>query len=156
MKQLIYIFILVHSFTALCGQEALPSYTFEKVEVLQEEESKPIVVFLHTDWCRYCKRMQKVVFTDPSIQKVLTDKYYYIPFDAEQKETVSFGDNDFKFKPTGLDTGVHEIAEQLGTIDGVLNFPSLVILNTSNEIVFQYGEYLSTQELLQVLNGAID
>ena len=75
--------------------------------------------------------------------------------DAEGEEDITYRGHTFRFRPTGRNTGVHELAEQLGTIDGQLNYPTLVALNTSNEIVFQYGGLMDAKELLAVLEALL-
>jgi len=50
---------------------------------------------------------------------------------------------------------VHELAKQLGTINGKLNYPALVVLNAKNEIVFQYDGYLNAEELEAILKETL-
>lgn len=125
--------------------------SFEETEQLQKEESRNILVFIHTEWCKFCKTMENTTFRDEGVRKILSDEYYFVDFDVEERSDVTYGGHVFRYKPTGRKTGVHELAEILGTVDGVLSFPALVILNPENEIIFQYGGFLDAAGLQSVL-----
>ena len=125
--------------------------TFSDLETLMEENPKPVVVFLHTDWCSYCALMEKKTFKDSEVVKELNKDFYYISFNAETKEDIKFKDHLFKFKKRGLKSGEHELALALGKQN---SFPGLVILNSNLEIIYQYFSYLKPKQLLIILNLA--
>ncbi|MGI9526395.1 MAG: thioredoxin family protein [Weeksellaceae bacterium] len=129
----------------------LHEYSFEEVDQLVKEEPKNIVVFLHTDWCSYCAMMDKTVFDNPDIVNILNQYYYYTPLNAEIDKEIQFGGNTFKFKPTGYKTGVHELAAALGSINGDLSYPTLVVLNEKYEITFQYSGLLDAKTVKEIL-----
>ena len=35
---------------------------FEEIATLQQLEPRPMVIFIHTDWCRYCQGMKNTTF----------------------------------------------------------------------------------------------
>jgi thiol:disulfide interchange protein len=43
------------------GFAQLKSY-FKRQKKLSAENPKPIVVFVHTSWCKYCKMMENITF----------------------------------------------------------------------------------------------
>jgi len=129
----------------------LESYSFSELDSLQTAEEKNMVVFLHTDWCRYCQVMKNTTFTDEKIINLLNEEFWFADLNAETKQDIDFHGHTFKYKPTGYKTGTHELAEQLGTINGKMTYPTICILNAEYEIIFQYGELLSANELLGVL-----
>ena len=135
--------------------QSLNTYTFAEAEQLQEEEERPYFIFIHTDWCRYCLGMRNNVFTNPSVIKILNKSFYLIIFNAENEEDVFFSGRSFLFKPNGKNTGIHELADALGNIDGKLTFPSSVILLPKNEITFQYGGFIPGDELLELLETTL-
>lgn len=129
----------------------MTSYTFEEVDSLQSVAARPIVVFIQADWCKYCKIMENTTLQDPTIIKVLQEKFYFISFDGEEERDILFREHTFRFKPRGQGTGVHELAEQLGTIDGQLSYPTICILNEKEEIVFQYTGFLKAKVFRKIL-----
>jgi len=146
MKYFFYILL----FISQCTWAQLKSYSFEEIDTLKEE--KNIVVFLRAEWCKYCKVMENTTFRNEKVITELNNNFYFISFDGEQKEAVTFQKHIFKFKSTGKKTGVHELAEALGTFKGKISYPTVVILNTKKEIIFQHPYLLKPQELLKILH----
>lgn len=146
-KYLIYILLL--SSHTIWAQ--LNSYSFEDISTLKEQ--KPIVVFLHTNWCKYCKLMENTTLKNKKVINKLNKDFYFISFNGEKKDSIVFQNHTFKFKSTGKNTGIHELAEALGTYKSKVSFPTTIILNSNKEIIFQYPYALKTNEFLKVLNS---
>lgn len=133
----------------------LQSYSFTEIDNLQKTDKKNIVVFIHTDWCKYCQAMKNTTFKDEKVIKLLNENFWFTDLNAEEKQDINFNGHTFKYKPTGNKTGIHELAEQLASINRNVSYPTLCILNTNYEITFQYGGFLSSTNLLKVLNEAL-
>lgn len=129
----------------------LKSYSFEEVEQLTKTNPKPIVVFVHTSWCKICKMMEQSTFKNSEVINELNTNFYFVPLDAETKRDIWFNEHQFQFKPTGTTTGVHELATALATIDGVVSYPTLTVLDLERTIVFQKNSYLDAKTVLLVL-----
>ncbi len=128
------------------------SYSFEQLDSLEKVNNKPIIIFIHTVWCNYWQQMENTTFKNDSIIKLLNSKFYFVDFDVEEKRSVKFNGHTFNYKPTGNDTGIHELAEQLATVDHKISYPTLCFLNAKYEIIFQYNQYLNTNDLLTILH----
>lgn len=116
-------------------------------------EQRPVAVFLHTEWCRFCKNMEQTTFQNKQVVELLNERYYFVSFDGEQKESVTFRSHRFQYQPSGRNTGTHELAIALGTINGSLAYPAFVILNPDYEIVFQHNAFLTAKELANILEA---
>lgn len=149
MKKLFF-FIIIFGITST-GFCQLKSRTCEEVDSLQQIQNRKIVVFIHTDWCQFCQRMKATTFKDPEIIEKLNSDFYFIDFNAEEKRDIKFNNHTFKYKPSGNNVGVHELALQLGTINNQIAYPTLCVLNEKNEIIFQYNIYLGTKEFKVLL-----
>lgn len=159
MKKLDFLFLLLllgYTATSWSQNEALIGYAFEEVDSLFEAEARPLAVFIHTDWCRFCKNMEQSSLKNEAVKAMLNEGFYFLSLDAEQETAISFRGHSFPFKPNGRSTGVHALAEALGMIDGTLNYPTFVILNTDFEIVFQYSAFLSGKALEHVLRKELE
>ncbi|RDV10373.1 thioredoxin family protein [Pontibacter diazotrophicus] len=150
MKRLLLVVVLV-GITKLPAVAQPDSFRFEQLEGLQEAERRPVVVFISADWCRYCSRMKMSTLQDERVVKLLNESFYFVSLNAEEKKDTPFYGHTFKYRPTGNETGVHELAEQLGSINGHLSFPTLSVLNADMEIIYQHGGYLSAKELSTIL-----
>lgn len=116
---------------------------FEQIDSLQKIEKRNVVVFIHTDWCKYCQTMQNTTFKNDSIVHKLNNQFYFIDLNAEQKRDIVFNGHTFKYKPTGANTGIHELAEQLATVDNKVAYPTLCFLNPTNEIIFHFNQFIN-------------
>ncbi|MFV8377678.1 thioredoxin family protein [Flavobacterium sp. LB3R33] len=133
------------------GFAQLRSVSFEEIDSLQSIEKRKTIVFIQTDWCQFCHAMKNTTFKNEEIIKELNTALYFVNFNAEEKRTVVFNKTTFQFKPTGNNSGTHELAIALGTINKQLNFPVLCVLNSENEIIFQHSGYLKPKELKLIL-----
>jgi thioredoxin-related protein len=129
----------------------LKTHSFEEVEQLSKENPKPIVVFIHTSWCKYCKIMENSTFKNPAVIKELNENFYFISLDAEKKREINFNNHTFRFKPTGTNTGIHELATALATIDERVVYPTLTVLDTDYTILLQKHSYLNAKSVLSIL-----
>lgn len=95
--------------------------------------------------------MENSTFKNPEIITILNDNFYFISLDAESKDDIYFNNHTFHFKPNGQNTGIHELATALATIDSQVAYPTVTILQTDFSIVFQKHSFLSSKELLIIL-----
>lgn len=125
--------------------------SFEELEEVQANQPRPVVVLIMTSWCKYCHDMKNSMLKNKEIANLLSSKYYFVFLNAEERKDIVYQGQRFKFKPTGNKTGVHELAEQLGTINNMISYPSLCFLNAENEIIYQHEGYLNSKALSEIL-----
>ena len=125
--------------------------TFQQVDSLQRIEERPVVVFIHTDWCRYCQAMKQTTFQDEAVKIWLDSAFYFVSLDAEAQQDIRVQGQTFRYRPTGHGTGQHELAQALGTVEGKLTFPTLCFLNADYEIVYQQAGFVKASQLTKML-----
>lgn len=135
------------------GQAQLNEYAFEQLDSLQDTAPRPVAVFLYTDWCKYCAAMKNTTLRNQEVIKLLNEHYYFISLDAESKTDIHLAGRTFSFKPSGNQQGIHELAEQIGTVNGVIAYPTLCFMNADYEIVFQYKQFINAADLANVLEA---
>ncbi|CAK8725098.1 Thioredoxin-like domain-containing protein [Candidatus Electrothrix aarhusensis] len=59
--------------------------SFEKIEEAAKKKDKPYMFFVYTDWCGFCKKMNKKYFSNPEIKQILS-KYYRIKINPDKGE----------------------------------------------------------------------
>ncbi|MEL7220721.1 MAG: thioredoxin family protein [Bacteroidota bacterium] len=153
IRLLLIFFIL---FAQSRAEAQISVHTFEAVDSLQSLAPRPIMVFIETDWCRYCKKMEHTTFKSTAVMDLLEEQFYFVVLNGEEQRTIRFSGYDFNYKPNGVNTGIHELAEALGTINGQVAYPSTCILNEQYEIVFQYQHFLSAKEMEAVLRAVLE
>lgn len=130
----------------------LKARTFEQTDSLQIIEKRKIIVFIHTDWCKFCQAMKSKTFKNKEIIQQLNETFYFVDFNAEEKLAITFNSQQFRFNPSGNNSGIHDLAIQLGTINNQVNYPVLCVLNERYEIVFQHTGFLSAKDFKLLLD----
>lgn len=125
--------------------------SWEEAVEANKENPKKIFIDVYTDWCGWCKKMDKSTFTDPQIVKQLNDDFYAVKFDAEQKQEINFNGNTFKFVAAGR-RGYHQLAYAL--LDGRMGYPAFVYLNESFERIMLSPGYKQVDQLSKELSFA--
>jgi thioredoxin-related protein len=132
MKNLII--LLAFAFTMNVAAQEQPNstkikwYTIQEAEKLIKESPKPMFIDTYTEWCGWCKKMDKDTFTNPVIAEILNSKFYPVKFDAEQKETISFMGKTFV--NDGKSGKAHQLAVAL--LQGQLSYPTVVFLTAKD------------------------
>ncbi|QSE96935.1 thioredoxin family protein [Fulvivirga lutea] len=106
--------------------------TFEEAVEKLKTEKKKVFIDVYTDWCGWCKVMDKNTFSQPIIAQYLNENFYPVKLDAEQKEDITFNGVTYKFVPSGRN-GYHQLAAAL--LQNKLSYPQFVILNEKMEII---------------------
>jgi thioredoxin-related protein len=157
-KKLIILFIFFGCFT-ICAQmnkeeEVLKTLSFEEVEKLHQQKPKPILIFLYTDWCKICFGMKKTTFKNKDVIHILNEKFYLIYINGEEKRDITFLGKTFKYKPSGKNTGTHQLAKELASIKGKISYPTTIILNTKFEIDLQIDSHINSKKMNTILKKA--
>jgi thioredoxin-related protein len=99
-------------------------YTIQEAEKLSKQAPRPIFVDTYTDWCGWCKKMDKETFTNSVISDILNTKFYPVKFDAEGKESINFSGKTFI--NDGKSGNAHQLA--IALLQGQLSYPTVVFL----------------------------
>lgn len=150
MRNLLTIFLFLSlTSSAFCQLKSIP---FEAIDSLQQIQKRNVIVFIHTDWCKYCQAMKNSTFKNKKIVEQLNNEFYFVDFHAEDKRTIRFNNQTFNYRSTGNTTGVNELAIQLGTVNNQLAYPIICVLNSKNEILFQDTNYRNAKDFEMIIN----
>lgn len=148
MKQLFLVLFFIFSIQG--NSQQLQTYSFEQVEQLVGKNPRPILLYFYTDWCQYCKMLQKSTFKDSKVIEKLTKDYYVIFFKGDSTETIHHLHQKFKFVPTGIKSGYHEVVyHYLGKRQEI--YPTIIFLDEHFREILFLQSYLSSEELLEIL-----
>jgi len=100
--------------------------SFEDAVKLHKENPKKMFIDVYTDWCTFCKVMDRKTFTDPIIIDYINKNYYAVKFNGEGKDPVQFKGKTYLFVEAE-GRGHHELAEHL--LQGKLVYPTYAILD---------------------------
>ncbi len=142
------VLLLFVSVSISTAQEKINWIPITDLEAAIAQEPRPVLIDVYTDWCGWCKRMDKTTFMDAKVVAFINANYYAIKFNAEQKESVSFLDNDFKFVASGR-RGYHELAGAL--LSGQMSYPSYVFMTQEFKVLQVIKGYKTQEEFLPII-----
>lgn len=127
--------LFLYSFTtsseAVEAKTEIKWMTWEEAIAANKKSPKKIFVDVYTDWCGWCKKMDKTTFKDPKVVEYMNKNFYNVKFNAEQRENVAYNGSQLTFRADAGRRGVHELAYAL--LDGQMSYPSYVYLNEKEE-----------------------
>ncbi|MCB0493110.1 MAG: DUF255 domain-containing protein [Cyclobacteriaceae bacterium] len=122
--------------------------TFEEAIEKSKTEKRKIFIDVYTDWCGWCKVMDKNTFSEEKIAKILNEQFYPVKFNAEQKEDVEFSGTTFKFVPSGKN-GYHQLAAAL--LNNQLSYPTVVFLDEEFRMIQPLAGYQKAPEFHKII-----
>lgn len=122
--------------------------TFEQAVEKSKTEKRKIFIDVYTDWCGWCKVMDKNTFNEPQVAKILNEKFYPVKFNAEQTEDVVFSGTTFKFVPSG-NKGYHQLAAAL--LNNQLSYPTVVFLDEEFRMIQPLPGYQKPEEFHKII-----
>lgn len=127
------------------GQKAAPSgkadvqwTNLELAVAKAADQQKAILVDVYTDWCGWCKKMDKEVFADPAVSEILASRFATAKVNGESRES-------FTFK--GQKTDGVGIARSFG----VRGYPAIIFLDSKGEMLTMIPGFMDAQKFLPVV-----
>src|SRR6185503_4150425 len=93
---LIFFLISLSSFKVTPStHDKLAWIDIDQLNVKMKSESKPILIDLYTNWCYWCKVMDKKTYTNSKVISYINEHFYPVKFDAESKEIIKWKNKDY-------------------------------------------------------------
>lgn len=122
--------------------------SFEEAVEASKQNPKKIFIDVYTDWCGWCKVMDKNTFSHETVARYLNENYYSVKLDAEGKEEITFNDHTYKYVSQGR-KGVHELAYAL--LNGNLSYPTVVFLDEEFRMITPVSGYQKPEQFYPIL-----
>ena len=142
---LLFSLISISSF----AQKKINWMTWEQMIEKQKVEKRKVVIDLYTDWCGWCKRMDKTTFVNPVIVDYVNKHYYAVKFNAEQKKELKYDGIVYKFVGSGR-RGYHEFAAAL--TQNNLSYPTYVFLDEDINLLQVIPGYQDAKTFEYIIN----
>lgn len=112
--------------------------TFENAYAKTIKEKKLMMVDVYTDWCSWCKVMDRETFNHPDIVRFARQNMVMAKMNAESDAKVRFQDQDFTQR-------------QLAMRLGVTGYPTVVFFNDRGELLTSVSGYIPADKFLPIL-----
>jgi len=109
---------------------------------LIDDKSKQRIVFFHMNNCGYCNRMKKITLKDVKIQKTIQTNFTFISINIDELDTIIFNNKTYTNR---------DFAHNLE----VSFYPTVLFLDSENEIVYKARGFRSTEKFQYILNFMI-
>ncbi|MCP2045111.1 thioredoxin fold domain-containing protein [Pontibacter sp. HSC-36F09] len=117
----------------------------EAAEKIKKQPRK-VVIDVYTDWCGWCKKMDKSTFTDPAVVAYINRNYYAVKLDAEGKNPITLNGHTYTYQEQYR---AHELAVAL--LQGQMSYPTTVYLDEKFNMLTPVPGYLDATTFHQVL-----
>lgn len=112
-----------------------------------DKKPKKIFVDVYTDWCGWCKKMDKDTFQDPKVAEYMSKNYYMVKLDGEGKAPIVYKGQTFKYVASGR-SGYHEFAAAL--MQGKLSYPTTIFLDEKANMLSPVPGYQKPEPFLKI------
>ena len=136
-------------------QEKVQWLSFEQLEDSLAVKAKKVYIDFYAAWCGYCKKMDRVAYRDPQVIDLLNLEYYAVKMNADTKDTIIFGGDQFINEQIGKSRRpTHQIPLLLASREGQpFSLPAIVILNAEFKLEERFFEYMDAKQLLNFLQA---
>lgn len=122
---IISLIVIFVSFSfAPAEKESVNWVSLSELKELYAKNPKPVLVDIYTDWCGWCKEMDRTTYKHAKLSAYINKNYYAVKFNAESRATVTFNNKSFKYNPAYK---VNELALYLTS--GQLSYPTTVFMS---------------------------
>jgi len=134
---------------SLMAQDKVKWMEWSEVQEQMQIETRKVFVDVYTDWCGWCKQMDKRTFADDNVANYLNENYYPIKFDAEQKEDILLNGKEYRYIKQGR-KGYHELAFEI--LKGKLSYPSIVFIDENMNVIQPIPGFRAPKELNMIMS----
>ena len=119
----------------------------EATEIVASDNSKKVFVDVYTDWCGWCKRMDRDTFGNPQVAAYMSENFLMVKLDGEARENIDYKGRTFKYVPSGR-RGYHELAAAL--LRGKRSYPSVVFMDEQMNMITTVPGYHQAEPFLNI------
>ncbi|MDP1676817.1 MAG: DUF255 domain-containing protein [Bacteroidota bacterium] len=139
MKKIFLVLLLIIGYSTGLSAKDLQWKKFNEGIIEAKKSGKKILVDVYTDWCKWCKEMDKKTYADKMISTYLKKNYVIIKLNAEGNERLNY---------QGQTISPREFAQGMG-VDG---YPATVFLQSDGKPITLLPGYSTPDQFIHVLS----
>ena len=143
MRRFLFVYALVtFSLFAVIAQSDISSPRWlgweEGVREVQVS-GKYMLVDVYTDWCGWCKKMDRAVYTHARVQELLAARFVTVKLNAESETVITNGTNRYT-------------EQECAKLLNVQSYPTILVFDSNFHLVVRLSGYRETDEFVRFLN----
>ncbi|WP_205504528.1 thioredoxin family protein [Rufibacter psychrotolerans] len=128
------------------SKESLQWLTLEQALEKSRQHPRKILIDVYTDWCGWCRKMDKQVYQNPEVVRKLRQDFYVVKLNAEQRQPITIQGKTYRYQEKYRS---HELA--LALLNGQMSYPSTVFLNERQQVMERVPGYIPPKDFLRAL-----
>jgi len=115
---------------------------------LAKQEGKIIILDLYTDWCGWCKKMDKETFTNPEIVSIVSTEFVAVKLNPEKPDAIYY------YK--GRKVSGKQLLAILSKSQGDIKYPAILFIYPDNDMVYSEEGFQKASVCKQLLRAHLN
>ncbi len=120
--------------------------TIDELQIAMKKQPRKVFFDVYTDWCGWCKVMDKKTFSNKEVIKYMNRNFYAVKLNAERQDSILFLGKMYGYLPNYKS---HQLAVEL--LGGRMSYPTSVIMDEQFQNPAPIPGYLDVTKIEKIL-----
>ena len=127
-------------------REKLDWMDMNELSAQLNNQSKPVLIDLYTNWCYWCKVMDKKTYNNSKVVAYISEHFYPVKLNAESKKIIYWKEKSYNYNNSYK---INDFA--LYATSGEIGFPATIIIPDAHSEPISIPGFLEPKEIEPIL-----